>query len=115
MDLEKFLNKLNTAPETIQFSETMAVIDSLYQFTPTAFRNGKLENAAGENNGSCKLLHFAQLQGLSPAQTLACFGEHYWHDVLPNPDGEGHQNIRNFMVSGWDGVVFEGQALTPSP
>lgn len=113
MNLETFLNKLNTTPEQIQFSETMAVIDALYEFTPTAFRNGEQQNGEGENNGSCKLFHFAQLQGLSAEQALACFGEHYWHDVLQNPDGVGHQNIRNFMVSGWEGVTFDGQPLTP--
>ncbi len=32
-------------------------------------------------------------------------------NVLQNPDGEDHQNIRNFMQTGWDGVVFSRNAL----
>ena len=37
----------------------------------------------------------------------------YYRDVLKNPDGDDHQNIRNFMKYGWEGVPFEnGIALT---
>lgn len=111
MTLEVFLNKLKTSPEQIQFADTMAVIDSLYDFTPTAFVNGNTHNAAGQNNGSCKLFSFARLNRLSAEQTLSCFGDYYRQDVLGHPDGSDHQNIRNFMRSGWDGIQFEGDAL----
>ena len=67
----------------------------------------------GENSGSCKLFAFARLQGLSEAQTLACFGSYYRDDVLGDPGGSNHQNIRNFMQTGWKGVQFEGEALKP--
>lgn len=109
--LAAFLQKLQQTPHDIAFSDTMDVIDSQYVFTPTAFRNGELENAAGENNGSCKIFAFARLQGLEPAQALACFGDFYRKDVLENPQGTDHQNIRNFMQSGWDGIAFHGTAL----
>ena len=111
MDLNTFLQRLNDAPDTITFNDTMSLIEALYDFTPTAFSNGKMRNEAGQNNGSCKLFSFAQLQGLSQAQTLACFGDYYRKDVLGNPDGEDHQNIRNFMQSGWEGIKFDGSAL----
>jgi hypothetical protein len=26
-------------------------------------------------------------------------------------DGTNHQNIRNFMKTGWDGIAFYGEAL----
>ncbi|ENR5726451.1 HopJ type III effector protein, partial [Acinetobacter baumannii] len=39
------------------------------------------------------------------------FAEHY-ASVLATPEGTDHQNIRQFMQNGWDGVKFEGQALT---
>jgi hypothetical protein len=91
----------------------MALIDSLYEFTPTAFTNGALANDAGQNNGSCKLFSFALLHGLSPQQTLNCFGAYYRDDVLKKPGGTDHQNIRNFMNSGWAGIQFNGSALTP--
>lgn len=113
MELNAFLQRLNDTPESIAFSDTMAVIDALYAFTPTAFKNGSSFNEAGQNNGSCKLFSFAKLQGLSQQQTLACFGDYYRKDVLGNPEGTDHQNIRNFMKSGWDGIKFEGEALTP--
>jgi len=33
------------------------------------------------------------------------FGEHY-KDVLANPSGNDHPNIRNFMKLGWGSVTF---------
>lgn len=115
MILDDFLNKLGTEPGNIEFADTMAVIETLYNFTPTAFKNGELENAAGQNNGSCKLFAFARLQGLSKEQTLACFGAHYRKDVLEHPDGTDHGNIRNFMKYGWNGVVYAGEPLQARP
>ncbi|HIO92997.1 MAG TPA: type III effector [Leucothrix mucor] len=112
MNLENFLDKLNNEPEMIEFSDTMAVIESTYHFTETAFSNGDLVNAAGENSGSCKLFAFAQLQQLNPQQTLACFGAYYRDEVLKQPNADNHQNIRNFMKTGWDRVQFDGEALS---
>ena len=88
-------------------------IDSNYLYTPTTFRNGKQENAAGQNEGSCKILAFGKLNNLNKEKTLHCFGKYYREDVLDNPDGEDHQNIRQFMLDGWEGVSFDNQALKP--
>lgn len=111
MQLDAFLTKLNATPNQITFADTIATVDANYDFTPTAFRNGELQNAAGQNSGSCKLLSLAQLHTLSVEQTLHCFGEYYRTDVLQHPDAIDHQNIRNFIRFGWDGVRFEGSAL----
>ncbi len=111
MRIGEFINKLKTTPKNLEFSETMAVIDTNYVFTPTAFKNGTLQNNAGENSGSCKLFAFAKLQGFTKNETLACFGKFYFEDVLNDPNGTGHQNIRNFMITGIDGLVFDGIAL----
>lgn len=111
MDIKTFLQKLNTSPEAIEFNDTIAVIDANYNFTPTLFKNGEVVNEAGKNSGSCKLFSFAKLQGLNEQQTLYCFGNFY-RDVLNTPDGTDHQNIRNFMKTGWSGIIFEGQALS---
>ncbi len=113
MGLNTFLKRLNESPESISFNDTMAVIESLYEFTPASFRNGSLLNEAGQNNGSCKLFSFARLQGLSQQQTLSCFGTYYRDDVLRHPEGTDHQNIRNFIRTGWDGIAFDDVALTP--
>jgi hypothetical protein len=72
-----------------------------------------LLNDAGKNNGSCKLFSFARLNKLSPQQTLHCFGAYYRDDVLKHPEGTDHQNIRNFIKTGWAGIEFSGSALTP--
>lgn len=111
MTLEIFIIKLKQAPQEIEFSDTMAVIEDNYTFTPTAFQNGDLSNAIGENSGSCKLFAFAKKQNLTKDETLACFGAYYFDDVLKDPSGNGHQNIRNFMKTSFEGLHFDGVAL----
>jgi hypothetical protein len=111
MNLESFLEKLEQTPQSIAFTDTIATIEANYDFTPTAFENGLQHNAAGDNSGSCKLFAFAEIQNLSEAATLACFGAYYFEDVLKNPNGTNHQNIRNFMNTGWNGIAFYGSAL----
>ncbi len=111
MTINNFLQKLTDTPESIEFTDTMAVIEANYAFTETAFDNGELHNDAGENSGSCKLFAFALLQNLSEQQTLACFGGYYRDDVLQHPEGSDHQNIRNFIQHGWSGIAFSSTAL----
>ena len=111
MTIKNLLEKINQTPESIEFSEVIATIDENYDFTPTTFNNGETINEAGKNSGSCKLFSFAKLQNLSVKQTLACFGAYYRIDVLKNPAGTDHQNIRNFIKFGWDRITFEGEAL----
>ncbi|MDO6598927.1 HopJ type III effector protein [Tenacibaculum sp. 1_MG-2023] len=110
MIIQEFKTKLKANPTSIIFAETMQVIEDNYTFTPTAFTNGDIKNNAGENSGSCKLFAFAKLQKLQKEETLFCFGEHY-KSVLEDKNGDSHQNIRNFMKSGFEGLSFNGEAL----
>jgi hypothetical protein len=112
MTLDDFLIQLNTKPTAISFADTMAVIADNYHYQATEFKNGDLINAAGTNEGSCKIFAFASIQQLSQAQTLQLFGDYYRNDVLNDPDGTGHQNIRNFIKHGWAGISFNNPALT---
>ncbi|MCK6263650.1 HopJ type III effector protein [Vibrio sp. ZSDE26] len=112
MELNVFIKELESAPESIDFEQTMSVIEHNYEFTPTQFKNGQTVNEANQNNGSCKIFAFGALLELTVEQTLACFGKFYRQDVLQHPENDDHQNIRNFMISGWGGVKFEGSALT---
>jgi len=98
---------LNDSPESVEFGDVIALIDSAFTFTPTAFTNGEVINKANQNNGSCKLLALGQHLQLSQGQTLALFGGFYRDDVLKNPEGDDHANIRNFMQSGHEGVNFD--------
>lgn len=109
---QTLLEQVRLKPDTINFNDTMAAIDADYHFTATAFDNGDTHNAAGQNNGSCKLFAFAKLQQLDTHSTLALFGDYYRIDVLQNPEGTDHANIRNFIEHGWNKVVFAGNALT---
>lgn len=112
--LDNFLNKIKHN-EAVSFNETIAVITEHYHYTPTEFSNGlgeqQLVNPAGVNEGSCKLFAFARLHRLDPMQTLNLFGDYYRIDVLNDPEGTGHQNIRNFMKFGWEGIRFSGEPL----
>lgn len=103
--------QLEKSVEEIQFKDVIAFIDEHYDFTPTKFTNGNTVNEADQNNGSCKVFSFAQINDLSKEETLNLFGEFYRKDVLQNPEGTDHQNIRNFIEFGWEGISFEGKAL----
>lgn len=107
------IEKIQNQPETISFSEVIEYIDSKYDFTPTRFTNGTTVNEANQNNGSCKIFFFAKIVTLTREQTLQLFGDFYRVDVLQNPEGTDHQNIRNFMKSGWEGIQYDGTALQP--
>jgi hypothetical protein len=114
MQLSSFIEKVkNNLP--VGFDETMAVISENYLYQPTEFYNGlnedRLVNKAGTNEGSCKIFAFAQIHQFDQQQTLSLFGDYYRIDVLNNPTGTGHQNIRNFMRYGWDGIHFNGKPL----
>lgn len=115
MSLKTFINKIK-AGEAISFTETMAVIAENYQYQATRFTNGLedevLINEAGSNEGSCKIFAFAQLHQLNKQQALELFGSYYRIDVLSKLEGTDHQNIRNFINYGWDGIHFEKDALT---
>lgn len=94
-----------------KFADVISYIEARYIHTPTAFQNGQQHNAATENQGSAKVFSFAQLNDLDQQQTLNLFAEHY-AAVLATPDATDHQNIRQFMQNGWNGIKFEGDALT---
>lgn len=110
MTLNDFLAQIGENTQ-LDFEDTIAVISENYDYTPAAFHNGDVSNEAGQNEGSCKIFAFAQLNDLNEKQTLACFGRFY-QDVLATPEGTDHGNIRNFINTGWSGIRFEGTALT---
>jgi len=115
-DLTAFREKL--AANTVEFAETLALVEKWYDVHGTAFTNGldeqKVENAKGQNEGSMKVFALGRLNGFTPEQALACFGEHY-RDVQATPDGSDHQNIRQFMRHGWAGIQFESAPMTLKP
>ena len=71
MSLQDFRARLHH--EQFQFAETLAFIAEHYDYQPSAFRNGAVESAAGQNEGSCKTLGLALLEGLSLEETLRAF------------------------------------------
>jgi len=108
-DLSTLLTSLASGEHL--FTQTLTFIAAEYDYVPQAFHNGELDNAAGQNEGSCKTLGMALLEGLTDRQALLAFGEHY-RSVLETPDGSDHGNIRNLIVHGLPGVRFAGQPLT---
>lgn len=112
MNSDALLSRLKDGDAALVFAEVMAAIDADWVFSPVAFRNGSVDNKAGENSGSCKVFAFAALHDLDEAQTLRLFGEHY-QAVLDDPDGDAHANIRAFMAHGWAGISMPEAALKP--
>ncbi len=92
------------------FAKVLEFIDAYYQHQPTAFKNGDAYNEATQNQGSSRVFAFAQLNKLSAEDTVYLFAEHY-KAVVDTPEGTDHQNIRQFMAHGWNGIAFEGEAL----
>ncbi|MDX9873725.1 MAG: HopJ type III effector protein [Spongiibacteraceae bacterium] len=117
MRIATLLDAVRHHPEQLTFTGVMATISAHYHYTPTRFSNGighgQLINAAGTNEGSCRIFAFAMLHGLSERETLALFGDYYRRDVLENPAGTDHANIRMFMRHGWQGIHFDASPLTP--
>lgn len=104
--MKELIEKLQKQPETVEFENVMQVISDNFNYTPSQFSNGDVVNEAGTNEGSCKIFAFAKLIDLTPEQTLNCFGRFYRKDVLENPEGTDHGNIRNFIKYGWSKVEF---------
>jgi hypothetical protein len=115
-ELKSWLENLVNGAQP-SFQESVSCIETHYAYTPTEFSNGQgadlLINPAGSNEGSCKIFAFARIHKLSQTLTLALFGDFYRNDVLGNPQGSDHRNIRNFIRYGWDGIAFQGEALRP--
>ena len=106
--IQDLLNKIDT--NEIIFTDVISFIEKNYTYSPSAFSNGKQLNAENENQGSAKVFSFAQLNNLNEEDTLKLFVEHY-QSVLDTPEETNHQNIRQFMIYGWDGIKFEKQVL----
>jgi hypothetical protein len=119
MSVENLLQKIRQEPELVTFEEVIATINACYHYTPIRFRNGLGEtvviNEAGQNEGSCRIFAFARLNALGVEETLACFGRFYREDVLGNPAGVDHANIRTFIRDGWAGIVFDDGGFDTSP
>lgn len=103
--------KLRLQLPTHLFADSLAFIEQYYHYQPQAFLNGSITNLAGENQGSCKILGLALLEGLSTEEALLAFGEHYRH-VLASPAGQDHQNIRQLLLTGLNAVAFEQLPLS---
>lgn len=93
-----------------RFAGVIEFINNHYEHQQAAFKNGEVYNQADQNQGSARVFAFAALNGLNAENTLSLFAEHY-QSVLDNPVGTDHQNIRQFMLHGWDGIAFESDAL----
>ena len=110
------MTELNTLRASLKsgehaFADTLAFIAAGYDYQPQTFNNGGVENAAGQNEGSCKTLGLALLEGLSDEEALLAFGEHY-RSVLTTPEGSDHGNIRALIKHGLAGVKFTAQPLS---
>ncbi|KAL3783449.1 hypothetical protein ACHAW5_004381 [Stephanodiscus triporus] len=107
-----FNANLEMSGDSLMFDEFIALCDEQYEYGLIEFKNGDITNGPGENDGSAKVLSYAALANFDKDTTLKLWGQ-YYRDVLATPDKSDHQNIRNFLKYGWEGVDFSnGIALT---
>jgi len=109
MTQESYLEGLRSGKQ-MDFDDLMTLIDEHFDYTPASFTNGDLQNADNENQGSAKLFRFAAIHQLTQLEVLHCFGQ-YYQEVLADPEGGAHQNIRNFITYGWEGLEFDSPIL----
>ena len=107
-ELQKFRTRLHA--HDYMLAETLKFIAEHYDYHPCVFSNGAQHNLAGQNEGACRLIGLAHLEGLSLQETLLAFGEHY-RSVLANPDAQDHCNIRALISSGLAGIRFANPPL----
>ena len=105
-ECEVFNANVEMSGDDLTFEDTIEMIDKWYESQLLQFKNGDIVNQPGENEGSAKLLSYAALSNLDKETTLKLWGQ-YYREVMADPEGDSHQNIRNFMKYGWDGVPFE--------
>jgi len=98
-DCEVFNANLEMDGGDLTFEEVMEMIDTHYETGLIEFKNGDIVNAQGENEGSAKVLSYAALANLDKETTLKLWGQ-YYREVLEDPKGDSHPNIRNFQKVG---------------
>lgn len=103
----EFLKKINQPHHN--FVDSLAFINTWFEFTPSLFNNNGLINNETENLGSAKIFALAQLLDLNKQQTLLCFGEHY-RNLSQTPESS-HLNIRMLINTNLTGIVFDRQPL----
>ena len=112
---KEFVQRIKATPNATSFDKVIEFIDEEFEYTPGRFTNGVgddiIENEAGTNEGSCKIFAFGKIVGFSERDVLACFGK-YYQQVVTNPNGSDHPNIRTFMRHGWKGIHFDQAVLT---
>jgi len=115
MTTDDLLNTIKNHQDNVTFEDVMAYITEHYHYTPARFTNGinndTVINEAGTNEGSCKIFALGKMAGLTETETLACFGHYYRDEVLNDPQGDSHANIRSFVKHGWQGIKFDRPAL----
>lgn len=92
----------------------IAAIESTYLISPQGFKVGDVFNEPGDNMGSLAILGFARLHNLPLEKVLPIFGEAY-DEVMANPEGDDHKNIRALIKFGVESVVFDGQGIELIP
>ncbi|KAL3915131.1 MAG: hypothetical protein SGARI_008250, partial [Bacillariaceae sp.] len=102
-ECEVFNANVEMDADNLKFEDIMELINTHYEVGLIEFKNGDIVNKQGENEGSAMLLSYAALSEMDKDATLKLWGQ-YYREVLADPDGDSHQNIRNFMKYGWDGT-----------
>jgi hypothetical protein len=84
----------------------MAVIEDHYNFNQQLLRTVYNTMLPEKTQDLVNYFALCGTSGTNSEGTLFALA-YYFEDVLGNPNGtDHHQNIRNFMKTGWDGIAF---------
>jgi hypothetical protein len=112
-ECEVFNANVEMNADDLKFDDVISLIDRHYEVGLIEFKNGDIVNKPGENEGSGKILSYAALSNLDKDTTLKLWGQHY-KEVLSDPGGDSHPNIRNFMKYGWEGTSLHDKTYCVS-
>lgn len=111
-ECEMFNNNVDMDSSNLMLEDVLEMINAHYETQLLEYSVGNIVNKQGENEATGLILSYAALSNMNKETTLKLWGQ-YYRDVLKNPNGTDHANIREFMKNGWNSVPFEnGIALT---
>ncbi|MBT3727100.1 hypothetical protein HOG21_05480 [bacterium] len=96
-------NLLLEAKEAETFDDFIAFVDKYFMLISTGFNNNGLKNNKFKNEGSLKVLAFAKYCKMTDVTEIAGLFKGYYKDVLKDPKGDNHQNIRHLI----NGSIYE--------
>ena len=104
MDKLQAKNHINMQAKLLGFDAVSVALEAFFNFTDMPMQIGSVKNEVGQNLGSKIRCAVAVELGASKEELLSWFGV-FHKEVLADPDGDNHPNIRAIMEHGIAGII----------